>query len=105
VLATTTKLARALWIVPVTLGLGAWVRRRGSRRQEGSRPKPPWFVLGFLGASAIVTFLPAFRASGVVVAEVARRGHGIRPLFQGVLLWLFVGAGSLAAIATGLATP
>jgi len=58
------------------------------------------------------------------VAEVARRGLvltlflvglgirrgalkevGIRPLIQGVLLGLFVGAGSLAAIATGLATP
>jgi uncharacterized integral membrane protein (TIGR00698 family) len=122
VVATTTKLARALWIVPVTLGLGAWVRQRGPRSQQASRQKYPWFVLGFLVASALVTFAPALRVPGAIVAEAARRGLvltlfllglginkgslvqvGARPLLQGVLLWLLVGAGSLAAIVSGLA--
>ena len=48
--ATTVKLARALWIVPVALALGAWFARRdGQTRHAGA--KFPWFIGGFLALS------------------------------------------------------
>jgi len=122
--ATTTKLVRALWIVPVTLGLGAWVRFRGQRSAQPSRTRHPWFVLGFLAVSALVTGFPALHAAGAVVAEVARRGLvltlffiglgirrttllqvGARPFLQSILLWFLVGTCSVGAIVAGLAVP
>lgn len=45
--ATTVKLTRALWIVPLTLAFGAFIRpaRQASRRY-------PWFILGFVLSAA-----------------------------------------------------
>jgi uncharacterized integral membrane protein (TIGR00698 family) len=119
--ATTVKLARALWIVPVTLGLGFLERRRrGSAGQRAARP--PWFILGFLLAAAATTYLPALRPAGQLVAAVARqamvvtlclvglglsrdglRAVGARPLLLGVMLWVAAAAGTLVAVKLGLA--
>jgi uncharacterized integral membrane protein (TIGR00698 family) len=120
--ATTVKLARALWIVPLTLGLGALERRRGSPagRRGGHRP---WFILGFLAVAALTTWLPGLRPAGLAVAAVARqalvvtlylvglglsreslRAVGARPLLFGVLLWLAAGAATLAAVRAGWAS-
>ncbi len=120
VVATTTKLARALWIVPVTLGLGFWISRREHQVAARAKGKRPWFILGFLGAAALVTLLPVLKPAGHVVAECAKRalvltlfllGLGLsreslarvgpRPLVQGLLLWVLVGGGTLAAILAG----
>jgi len=120
VVATTTKLARALWIVPLTLGLGFWISRREHHEAGPVKAKRPWFILGFLGAAALVTFLPALKPAGRVVGEVAKRslvltlfllGLGLsraslakvgpRPFFQGLLLWILVGGGTLAGILAG----
>jgi uncharacterized integral membrane protein (TIGR00698 family) len=119
---TTVKLARALWIVPVTLALAAVERRRraGAREGTGSN-RPPWFILGFVAAAALTTYLPALRPAGEVVAAVARRSLvltlfligvglsrqtlravGVRPLVLGVALWIAMGVGTLAAIHAGL---
>lgn len=119
--ATTTKLARALWIVPLTLALGAWVAR--SEHRSGApraAAKRPWFILGFLAAAAVVTYLPGAQVPGGWVMALARRslvltlfllGCGInrealakvgpRPFLQGVLLWILVGAGTLGALHAG----
>ena len=65
--ATTVKLARALWIVPMTLGIGYMVasrRRKPERRRRASTPrtpspvKKPWFIGGFLLVAALVTWVP-----------------------------------------------
>lgn len=120
VVATTTKLARALWIVPLTLGLGLWISKREHHEAGRAKPKRPWFILGFLAAAALVTFLPALKPAGHFVAELAKRslvltlfllGLGLsraslakvgpRPFFQGLLLWILVGGGTLAAILGG----
>lgn len=120
VVGTTTKLARALWIVPVTLALGAWVARRAHAARGPVKAKRPWFILGFLAAAALVTYLPVLQPAGAVVAVAAKRslvltlfllGLGLsreglrrvgpRPLLQGVALWLLVGGGTLAAIRAG----
>ena len=118
--ATTVKLARALWIVPVTLALAFLERRRaGGTGHRGGHP--PWFILGFVAAAALATYLPALRPAGLALAEVARRALvltlfliglglsrsslravGARPLVMGVALWVAMGAGTLLAIHLGL---
>ncbi|APR76946.1 Putative membrane protein YeiH [Minicystis rosea] len=114
-IATTLKLTRALWIVPVAMIVGA-VRGRGTGTDRQPLPKP-WFIAGFLIASALVTALPVLRPAGLVTAAVARRAMvlalfligagltrdalrkvGARPLLHGVLLWLAMGAGTLAVL-------
>lgn len=118
--ATTIKLARALWIVPLTLGLGVWVARREHRAAGHAKVKRPWFILGFLAAAALVTFFPALKPLGTLVSKAAVRmlvltlfllGLGLsrasvakvgpRPFLQGVLLWIVVGSGTLGAILAG----
>ena len=115
-LATTVKLARALWIIPVTIGLAAWTSRRGEGQAKG-RARRPWFILGFVLAAALVTALPALAPAGHVVASLARqlmvltlfvigvnlspaalRAVGVRPLVLGLALWIASAALSLAAI-------
>ena len=118
-IATTIKLTRALWIVPVTLGVGMFWNRGGNCSNTG-KIKRPWFILGFLVAAAIVTWIPALKPSGRAVFAVAQRSLvltlfligselsrealqsvGRRPLIQGFLLWLAMGSGTLAAILLG----
>ena len=118
-IATTIKLTRALWIVPVTLAIGMlW--NRGKEHAVAGKAKRPWFILGFLAAAALVTWLPALKPSGHVLFVGAQRslvvtlfliGSGLsrdalqivgkRPLIQGFLLWILMGTGTLAAILVG----
>lgn len=124
--ATTVKLARALWIVPLTLGLGWWVARRapvsaGAAAADAPPVKKPWFIAGFLAMAAVVTFVPTLHAPGHLVAVAARRvlvltlfligaglsrealrRVGLRPFLQGLALWLIVGALGLGAVKAGL---
>jgi uncharacterized integral membrane protein (TIGR00698 family) len=120
--ATTTKLARALWIVPVAFGTGLLYARLHLFEGEAghAKAKRPWFILGFLLMAALVTFVPALKPAGALVNAAAKRtlvvtlfllGCGLsrealkrvgpRPFLQGVLLWIAVAAGSLAAIRLG----
>ena len=118
-IATTIKLTRALWIVPVTLVIGM-VWNRGREAKGAIKAKRPWFILGFLAAAAIVTWIPGLKPSahGVFVgaqrslvvtlfligsglSREALRVVGHRPLIQGFLLWMLMGAGTLGAILLG----
>lgn len=117
--ATTVKLARALWIVPVTLALGFWAARRDGTTRRPGLPVP-WFIGGFLALSALFTFSPALQPAAAGVTALARAlltltlffigtgldrstlaTLGLRPLLLGVLLWLAVMAGSLGGILAG----
>jgi uncharacterized integral membrane protein (TIGR00698 family) len=118
-IATTIKLTRALWIVPVTFAVGlAW--NRGKNEEHEAKPKRPWFILGFLAAAAIVTWIPGLKPLGHIVFVGAQRslvmtlfliGSGLsratlkvvgrRPLIQGFLLWVLMGSGTLGAILLG----
>lgn len=121
--ATTVKLARALWIVPLTLGLGWFVARRRSASADAPPVKKPWFIAGFLAMAALVTLVPALQVPGHWVALAARRvlvltlfligaglsrealkSVGLRPFLQGLLLWLMVGSLGLGAVKLGLLT-
>ena len=117
--ATVLKLTRALWIVPLTLG-AAWWRRRTADAEV--RVSIPWFIGLFVLASAVVALFPsgaplydaivALAKQGLVLtlfligAGLSRetlRAVGVRPLVQGVVLWLAVAGASLAAVVTWVA--
>ena len=110
---TTVKLARALWIVPVTV---ATAMRVGSK----TRIQWPWFILFFCLAAMANTYLLAglpvyhFLSNlgklmliftlfliGATLSPAALRKVGPRPLIQGVLLWIVVAVASLLAIRAG----
>ncbi len=69
---TTVKLARALWIVPVTLAISAW--KNSGKKTDFSKTKKPWFILGFLIMAAVVTWVPSLKPAGQFVEIIARRG-------------------------------
>ena len=110
--ATTIKLTRALWIIPLALVTSVIFRN------EGKKISIPWFILFFIVAMLINTYLLAeFPQIGKFIAGIARKGLiitmffigaslsvdviksvGIRPLLQGILLWIIISAASLAYI-------
>ena len=110
--ATTIKLTRALWIIPLAL-LTAVIFR-----SEGKKISIPWFILFFIVAMLLNTYvLTDIPQVGQFIYGIARKGLvitmffigaslsidtiksvGIRPLLQGILLWLVISTGSLAYI-------
>jgi uncharacterized integral membrane protein (TIGR00698 family) len=118
-IATTVKLARALWIVPVALLIG-WLRARRTGATGAPAAKLPWFLVGFVATAALVTWLPALHPAGVVVAACARRvlvvtlfligtsltrdavkRVGLRPVTLGFTLWVLVASTTLAVLKAG----
>jgi uncharacterized integral membrane protein (TIGR00698 family) len=107
---TTIKLARALWIVPLSLATAVvW--------KSKARIQWPWFILFFCMAALVNTGLPQFRSPFGALNHMGKLGLtvtlfligaslnketlkkvGVRPLLQGLTLWMIVGAGSLALI-------
>ena len=113
VVGTTVKLTRALWIVPVAIGAAALKRSK-------SRIRWPWFILFFCFAAVANTYIPAFTNFWHVLSSLGRLGLtatlyligtgisratlrqvGVRPLLQGVILWILVGVTSLWLISAG----
>ncbi|MDR3741698.1 MAG: putative sulfate exporter family transporter [Terracidiphilus sp.] len=109
----SVKLARALWIVPVSLGAAAATKSK-------AKIQWPWFILFFCLAAVANTYLPVFHAAypelkrlgivgltvtlyliGTGLSKKTLRTVGVRPLVQGVALWVVVAAGSLALIRAG----
>jgi uncharacterized integral membrane protein (TIGR00698 family) len=124
VIATTVKLARALWIVPLALVTAAIKRNRSQKDSNagdaGVRIQFPWFILLFLLAAVANTYLPGQQSAtktfftlgrfgltatlfliGTGISRETLKEVGWRPLLQGVLLWLGVGLTSLYFIRTG----
>jgi uncharacterized integral membrane protein (TIGR00698 family) len=120
-IATTVKLARALWIVPVAFTLGVWFHRGTGSRSVGSRLRVPWFIAGFVAVSAVFTFMPVLAPAASIVGAASRalltltlfligtglsravvRTVGARPLLHALVLWVAIGGASLVAILAGL---
>ncbi|TAL31821.1 MAG: putative sulfate exporter family transporter [Alphaproteobacteria bacterium] len=116
---TTVKLARALWIVPLAFGASHFFARSAAQDKK-IRTQKPWFILGFVIVAAIVTWIPALQGIGQVIEAVAKRtlvltlfligssltaaslkAVGVRPLLQGLMLWLVVATATLAAVLAG----
>lgn len=109
--ATTVKLSRALWIFPLVLVLSC------IKRPSSAKIKLPWFIFAFLAAAGIRTVWPeggfAFDVIkqgaklgltltlfliGAGLSREAMRSVGIRPMLQGVLLWIMVSLIGLLAV-------
>lgn len=110
-IATTVKLERALWIIPVSILLS--VLNNGSVKKI----KIPYFILGFIGAILLAYYFPQIKPFGEVMVFTAKKALnitlfliasglsissikkvGVKPLVQGVLLWIFISVGSLMVI-------
>jgi uncharacterized integral membrane protein (TIGR00698 family) len=111
-IATTVKLTRALWIVPLTFGTALFFRRKSTRLAV------PWFIFLFLLASIVRTYIAAPQLWNVIYAAAkygltitlfliganlsrkAIAAVGPRPLLLGVLLWIAISCVSLWAVMT-----
>ena len=110
--ATTIKLTRALWIIPLAL-VTSVIFKNG-----GKKISIPWFILWFIVAILLNTYvLDSVPEVGKVISGLARKGLiitmffigaslstdvlksvGMKPLIQGVLLWIVISVSSLAYI-------
>jgi uncharacterized integral membrane protein (TIGR00698 family) len=125
---TTVKLARALWIVPLTLAVAAVWKRRAAEADSHGKSKGrtqiqwPWFIGLFVLAAVASTYVrwgrlvdlyPALSKLGRLgltvtlfligtgLSRQTLKKVGARPLLQGVALWLVVAVATLAAIRAG----
>jgi uncharacterized integral membrane protein (TIGR00698 family) len=113
VIGTTVKLTRALWIVPVSI-TAAMVKRSNTRIQW------PWFIALFCLAAVLNTYIVRIAGLWHVMSTIGRLGltatlyligtgisratikqAGVRPMLQGVFLWIVVATTSLWLISAG----
>ena len=118
--ATTTKLVRALWIMPLVLVIPFIWKNASDQRGAGKGAvtvKVPWFITGFILAVIVVSIFPALQSGGAVVAHYAKNvlvvslfligaglsktaliSVGARPLVFGACLWLMTSAFALGVV-------
>ena len=110
-IATTVKLARALWIIPIALLTSVLFKNKSSK------VKIPYFIGLFILAMLMNTYIPQTALLAPYLVNIAKIGLtltlfligaglnfnvlksvGLKPLFQGVLLWIFIGTAALLSI-------
>ena len=110
--ATTIKLTRALWIIPLAFVTSFLFK------SKGQKVSIPWFIFFFILAMVVNTYLlTGVPQVGQIINHIARKGLtitlffigaslsrdvlksvGVKPLVQGVLLWMVISLGTLAYI-------
>ncbi|MBR6539194.1 MAG: putative sulfate exporter family transporter [Bacteroides sp.] len=113
--ATTIKLTRALWIIPLALATSFIFKSKGQKISI------PWFILFFVLAMIFNTYVLSATEIGTTIghyindfarksltitlffigASLSRdvlKSVGIKPLVQGVLLWIIISLSTLAYI-------
>lgn len=109
--ATTVKLVRALWIVPLAIATSIIFRQRPAK------VKIPYFIIYFIFAMIIGTYVPFIAPAIPYLTAAAKSGLtltlfligagssykmlksvGYKPLLQGVLLWIFISITALWAV-------
>ena len=113
--ATTIKLTRALWIIPLALATSFIYKSKGQKISI------PWFILFFVLAMIFNTYVLSTTEVGTMIghyindfarksltitlffigASLSRdvlKSVGIKPLIQGVLLWIIISLSTLAYI-------
>lgn len=107
--ATTVKLARALWIIPLSL-LSSFDKKK---------VKIPLFIGFFIVAMVLNTYVPFVQEYGHYVVDISKAGLtltlfligcglnakvlsavGVRPFVQGILLWVIIAGAALWSIIT-----
>jgi uncharacterized integral membrane protein (TIGR00698 family) len=117
--ATAVKLSRTLWIAPVAFASAWWFRRHGGAGDKSVAKAVawPWFILWFVLAAAIGTFIPAFepvRGPALIVAKKllliallligcglslkAIASVGWRAIVLGVVLWVAISVMALFVV-------
>jgi uncharacterized integral membrane protein (TIGR00698 family) len=121
-IATTVKLARALWIIPVSL-LAAFffngrraVGHTAGTTGDRAKIKLPYFIGLFVVAILLNTWLPIQGLSKVIVgashagltltlfligsglSRQVLKNTGVKPMVQGVMVWALIAGGTLWAI-------
>ena len=110
-IATTVKLARALWIIPIALLTSVLFKNKSNK------VKIPYFIGLFILAMLMNTYIPQTALLAPYLVNIAKIGLtltlfligaglnfnvlksvGLKPLFQGVLLWIFIGTATLLSI-------
>ncbi|WP_425269353.1 YeiH family protein [Flavobacterium limicola] len=110
-IATTVKLARALWIIPVALITAIIFKNKSGKI------KIPYFIGLFILAMIANIYLPEMDIIGPHFVSVAKIGLtitmfligaglnrnvlksvGLKPLAQGILLWTFIAIATLVSI-------
>lgn len=111
-IATTIKLTRALWIIPMAFFTSFVFKSKGQKITI------PWFIFFFLGAMVVNTYLLTdVPQIGLAINELARKtltitmffigaslsmnvlkSVGLKPLLLGVLLWIIISVTSLTYI-------
>ncbi|QQT98666.1 YeiH family protein [Myroides odoratus] len=109
--ATTVKLARALWVIPVAF-LSTMLFKN-----KGSKVKIPYFIGLFVLAMLANSYIPFIQPLGPYIVEISKaaltltlfligtslsfrtvKNVGAKPFIEGVLLWIFISVSSLAYI-------
>lgn len=109
--ATTVKLARALWIIPVS------VITMFIFKNKETKIKIPWFIGWFIFAILVNTYFPVFAYLSTIITVLAKSGLnltlfligsslsletlktiGLKPLATAILLWVTISIGSLLYI-------
>jgi uncharacterized integral membrane protein (TIGR00698 family) len=107
---TTIKLARTLWIVPLSVVTAAALKSK-------ARIQWPWFIVLFCLAALLNSLIPTWQPGFSVLNHLGKIGLtvtlfligtglnketlqkvGLRPLLHGLTLWIIVGASTLALI-------
>lgn len=117
VVATTVKLARALWIAPVALLFAFIYRKQNAERK--TKIAIPWFIFLFLAATALRSYLPVWIEPSIydALVNLAKAGltvtlfligaglsratlqkFGYWALLQGMILWVVISLVSLWAV-------
>jgi uncharacterized integral membrane protein (TIGR00698 family) len=111
--ATTVKLARALWIIPVAF-ITAFLFKTGNKQIQ-----IPYFIGLFILAMLVNTYVPFIKPIIPYITSIAKTGLtltlfligsglslkvlksvGVVPLFQGIMLWVLISGVSLWAVVT-----
>lgn len=112
-IATTVKLARALWIIPVAF-LSTFIFKN-----KESKIKIPYFIGLFVLAMIANTYIPFVQQYNHYLTNIAKAGLtltlfligcglnrktissvGFKPLIQGVILWMIISTAALWAVTT-----
>ncbi len=113
--ATTIKLTRALWIIPLAIATSFIFKSKGQKISI------PWFIFFFVLAMVVNTYVLNLSETGALIgaginsitrktltitlffigASLSRdvlKAVGIKPLVQGILLWVVISCSTLAYI-------
>ncbi len=116
-IATTTKLIRALWIIPLTLVISVIYNRMNKGEEGKGKITIPWFILLYVVAMVIATYIPQGAELYAKTVRIARYGMiytlfligsglswaslkqvGFRPILLGVILWVVISVVSAITI-------